>query len=68
MAYVGDRRLAYRVLVERPEGKRPGCKWEDNIKMDLDEVGWESMDCIVLAAYRDRLWALVNAVMNLGDQ
>jgi hypothetical protein len=41
-------------LVERPEGKRLRRKWEDNIKMDLDEVGWEGMDWIVLAEYRDK--------------
>jgi hypothetical protein len=39
VAYRGDRRFACRILVERPEGKRPRRKWEDNIKMDLDEVG-----------------------------
>jgi hypothetical protein len=50
----GRKEIAYRVLLERPEGKRPRRKWEDNIKMDLDEVGWEGMDCIVLAECRDR--------------
>jgi hypothetical protein len=59
----------YRVLVGIPEGKRPmgrpGCRWEDNIKLDLQEVGCGSMDWIELAQDRDRLWALVNAVMNL---
>jgi hypothetical protein len=52
-----------------PEGKRPlgrhTCKWEDNIKMDLQEVECGSMDWIDLAQYVDRWWALVNAVTNL---
>jgi hypothetical protein len=43
---MGERRVAYRVLVGRTEGKRPlgrpRCRWEDNIKMDLQEVGWGS--------------------------
>ena len=53
----------------KPEEKRPLGKsrrrWEDNIKMDLHEVGWGSMDWIELAQDRDRWRALVNAVMNL---
>jgi hypothetical protein len=40
--------------VERTEGRRPRRKWEDNIKMDLDEVGWEGVDWIVLFEYMDR--------------
>jgi hypothetical protein len=64
---MGDRRRAYRVLVRRPEGKRPLRKtWrrrEDNIKMDLQEEGW-SMDWIELTQNRDKWRALVNAVMN----
>jgi hypothetical protein len=65
---MGERRYAYRILVGRPEGKRPldrpKHRWEDNIKMDPEEVGW-SMDWIELAQDRDRRHALVNAVMNL---
>jgi hypothetical protein len=56
-------------LVGKPEGKiplgRPRHSWEDNIKMDLQEVGCEGMDWIELVHNRDRWWALVNAVMNL---
>jgi hypothetical protein len=48
----------------RPLG-RPRSRWEDNIKMDLQEVGWEGMDWIELAQDRDRWRTLVNAVMNL---
>ena len=44
---------------------RPRRRWEDNIKMDLQEVGRGGTDWIVLAQYRDKWWTLVNAVMNL---
>jgi len=63
------RRGVYRVLVGKPDGKRPlgrpRRRWEDNIKMAFQEVGCGGMDWIVLAQDRDRWWALVNAVMNL---
>jgi len=69
VARVGERRVVYRVLVGKPEGNgqlgRPKRRWEDNIKMDLQEVGCGCMDWIDLAQDRDRWWALVNAVMNL---
>ena len=58
----------YRVLVGKPEGKRPlgrpRRRWEDNIKMDLQEVGCRVMDWIELAQDRERWRALLNAVMN----
>jgi len=64
-----DRRCVYRVLVGKPEVKRPlgrpRRRWEDNIKMDIQEVGCGGMDWIELAHYRERWRALVNAVMNL---
>jgi len=57
-------------LEGKPEGKRPlgrpTHKWEDNIKMDIQELGCGGMDWIELAQERDRWRALVNAVMNLG--
>jgi hypothetical protein len=66
---MGERRGVYRVLVEKPEGKRllgrPRRRWEDNIKMDLQEVGCGGMDWIDLAQDRDRWQALLNAVMKL---
>jgi hypothetical protein len=66
---MGEGRGAYRVLVGRPEGRRPlgrpRRRWEDNIKMDLHEVGWGGMDWIDMAQDRDRWQALVSAVMNL---
>ena len=69
MARMGERRGAYRVLVGKPEGRRPLGRpkriWEDNIKMDLRKVGWRCMEWINLAEDRDRWRALVNAVMNL---
>ena len=59
----------YRVSVWKPEGKRPlgrtRRKWENNIKMDRQEVGFGDMDWIKLAQVRDRWRTLVNAVMNL---
>ena len=59
----------YTGLVSRPEGKRPlgrpRRRWKDNIKMDLQEVGWGDMDWVYLAQVRDRWRALVNVVMNL---
>jgi len=68
-ARVAERRGVYRVLVGKPEGKRPlwrpRCRWEDNIKLDLREVGFEGIYWIELAQDRDRWWELVNAVMNL---
>jgi hypothetical protein len=69
VARMGEGRGAYRILVGRPEGKRPlrrpRRRWEDNIKMDLQEVGWVGMDWIDMAQDRDRWQAVVNAVMNL---
>jgi hypothetical protein len=65
----GEGRGLYRVLVGKPEGKSPlgrsRCRWEDGIKMNLREVGCGGMYWIELAQDRDRLRALVNAVMNL---
>jgi hypothetical protein len=64
----GEKRGAYRILVGRREGRRPlgrlRRRWEDNIKMDLEEVGW-GMDWIELVQDRDRWRAVVNAVMNV---
>ena len=68
VARMGERRGVYRVVVGKPEGERPlgrpRCRWEDNIKVDLQEVGCGGMDWIELAQDRDRWRALVNLVMN----
>ena len=65
----GERSGVYRVLVGKPEGKRPlgrpRLRWEVNIKMEFQEVRCEGMDWIDLAQDRDRWRALVNALMNL---
>ena len=69
MAHMGEGRGVHRVLVGKPEGKRPlgrpRCRWEDNIKMDLQEVGGVCGDWMELAQDRDSWWALVSTVMNL---
>jgi hypothetical protein len=69
VACLGERRGVYRVLVGKTERqrplRRPRHRWEDNNKMDIQEVEWGSMDWIELAQDRDRLEALVNVVMNL---
>jgi hypothetical protein len=65
---MGERRRIYRDLVGKPAEKRPfgrpRCRRDDNIKMDLQEVGWGGMGLIYVAQDRDRWWALVTAVMN----
>ncbi|KAJ4428135.1 hypothetical protein ANN_24149 [Periplaneta americana] len=69
VALMGKSRNAYRVLFGRPEGKRPlerpRRRWEDNIKLDLREVGYDDRDWINLAQDRDRWRAYVRAAMNL---
>jgi hypothetical protein len=66
---MGETRNAYRILVGKPEGKRPlgrqRRRWLDNIKMDLGEIGWDGRDWIELAQDMDQWRALVNMVMNL---
>jgi hypothetical protein len=66
---MGEPRNAYRILVGKPEGKRPlgrpRRKWLDIIKMDLGEIGWDGVDWMELAQDRDQWRALVNTVMNL---
>jgi hypothetical protein len=68
VARMGKKKNAYRIVVGKPEGKRPlgrpRCKWEDNIKMDLREKGWGGMDWIDLAQDRDQWRAFVKAVIN----
>jgi hypothetical protein len=65
----GEGRGVYRVLVGRPKGKRPlgrpRCRWEDNIKMDLGEIGTDGANWIWMAQDKVQLQAFVNTVMNL---
>jgi hypothetical protein len=65
----GEKRKACRILVGKPEGKRPlgipRCKWVDNIKIDLREIVWGDVDWIDLAQDRDQWRAVVKTVMNL---
>ena len=69
MPRMGERRDVHRVLVGKPEGKRPlerpRRRWEDNIKMDLQEVGGSCGDWMELAQVRDRWRALVGTMRNL---
>jgi len=69
VACMGECRSVYRLLVGKPEGRKPlgrlRRRWEDNIKINLQEVGCGGMDWIELAQDSDRWRALVNAVMNL---
>jgi len=69
VAHMGEERGVYRVLVGKPEGKRPlgrpRRRWMDNIRMDLQEGGCGYMDWIGLAQDRDRWRTLVSAVMNV---
>jgi hypothetical protein len=64
----GEKTNAYKVLMGKPEGKRPlgrpKRKWVDNIKMDLREIGWDGMDWTDLTEDRGQCLALVNMVMN----
>jgi hypothetical protein len=66
---MGEERNVYRVLMGKPEGKRPlgrpRRRWEEGIRMDLRDIGWGSVDWIQLAQDRGRLRDLVNTVMNL---
>jgi hypothetical protein len=60
---------AYRILLGKPEGKRPlgrpRCRWVDIIRMDLGEIGWDGVDWIDVAQDRDQWRALVNTAMNI---
>jgi hypothetical protein len=66
---MGERSSVYRVLVGKPERKRPlgrpRLRWDNNIRLDLQEMGRGVMDCIELVQDRDRWRAFVNEVMNL---
>jgi hypothetical protein len=65
----GEKRNAYRLLVGKPDGKRPlgrpRRRWVDNTRMDLGEVGWGDVDRIGLAQDRNRWRAVVNSVLNI---
>jgi hypothetical protein len=65
----GEKRIAYRMLMGKPEGKRPlgrpRRRWEVNIRLDLREMGWSGMDWIDVARDKDQWRALINTAMNL---
>jgi hypothetical protein len=67
VARMGEMRNAYNVLVGKPKGnrplERPRRRWQDNIRMDVREIEWESVDWIYLAQDRDRCWTVLNTVM-----
>jgi hypothetical protein len=69
VAQIGEKRNACKLLIGKPEGKRPlerqRRRWVDSSKMDLGEIGWGDVDWIGLAQDRDKRRALVNEVMNL---
>jgi hypothetical protein len=69
VAHVGEKRNAYRILVGKPEGKRPlgrlRLRWVDSIKIDLREIGWDTMDWIDLGRDRNQWRARGITVLNL---
>jgi hypothetical protein len=69
LARMWEKRNVYRLLVGKPKGKRPlgrpRHRWVYNIRMDLEEVGWDDVDWIGLSKDRNRWKALVNSVLNL---
>jgi hypothetical protein len=70
VTHMGEMRNSYKILVRKPEEKRPFRRWprcrcEDNIQMDPRRRGWDGIGWMNLAQDRDKLWALVNMVMNL---
>ena len=70
MARMEEGKGVHKVLVGKPEGKRPvrrpRRRWEDNIKMDLEKVGWDCGDWMELVQDRDSWRSLVSTVMNFG--
>jgi hypothetical protein len=69
VACTGEKRNTYKMLVKKPEGKKPfgrlRCRWEDNIKMDLKEIDWKDVNWIHLAQDREQWRTLVTMVVNL---
>jgi hypothetical protein len=69
VAQMGEKRNAYRILVGKPDGRRPlgrpRCRWVVNIKMGLREIEWDGVDWIDMVQDRDQWRALVNTVLNL---
>jgi hypothetical protein len=69
VARMGEMKYAYRILVGKPEGKRPlgspRHRWVDNVKIVVRDIGWDGIDWINLAQDKDQWMALVNTMMNL---
>jgi hypothetical protein len=76
VACIGERRNAYSILVgepgrqrplpSTPKSFRPRCRWQDNIKIYLQEIGWKGMDWIHLTLDRAKWWAVVYTMMNIA--
>jgi hypothetical protein len=70
MTRMGEERKVYKVFMGRPKGKRPPWRpkhrWENGIRMDFRETGWEGVEWVQLAQDREQWQAVVNEVMNLG--
>jgi len=66
VAHTGERRDAHRMFMGKTEGNRPGCRWENDIKMDLKEISRQDVDQTDIAQDRGKLWGLKQVVSELS--